>query len=314
MDFSLGLTTSMPVKHGVKLAKQAKERGFSRVFVGEDILSREVFTYLSIVAEESGMPVASGITSPYVRSLVLMVSASEGLQRCTENRFTLGIGPGGIEEVKKLTGKPPQRPVEVLKETAEVVRRIFRGEKVSYEGRKACLRGYQLRLKDLVAPKIYFGVRGPRLLELAGEVADGVIFSGPRSYLGEALERVESSARAGGRSPGEVKKVLWNPVALGESHRVRVIVATMLVSSPSPMLEEAGLREEAERIREKLKHSDYDQAARLVSSRAIEEFCIAGESIGDIKARLEEMEARGFQEFIFTPLGREMEEWQWTSE
>lgn len=305
MEFSLGVTTGMPLKHSMKLLRIAEEKDFSRVFVGEDILSREIFTYLSIFANESRLPVASGILSPYVRSLVLIASGSAGLQLITNNKFTLGIGAGGITEVETLTGKAPGKANEVLRETAEVIRAIFRGEKVSYEGRKACLRGYSLRIKGVKVPEIYFGVRGRELLALAGEVADGVIFSTPRSYLKEALKIVKKSAEMHGKRFDEIKKIVWNPVAFEKSKRARVIVATMLVSTPEYMLKSTGLAEEAIKIRKALEKSSYDKASELVSREALDEYCITG-NIGDIKDDFEYLVKEGFQEFVISPITGDM--------
>ncbi|GBE55634.1 F420-dependent glucose-6-phosphate dehydrogenase [archaeon BMS3Bbin15] len=305
MEFSLGVTTSMPLKHSIKLLRIAEEKDFSRVFVGEDILSREIFTYLSIFANESRLPVASGILSPYVRSLVLIASGSAGLQLITNNKFTLGIGAGGITEVETLTGEAPDKASEVLRETAEVIRAIFRGERVSYEGRKACLRGYSLRIKSVKVPEIYFGVRGRELLALAGEVADGVIFSAPRSYLKEALKIVRKSAETHGKRFDEIKKVLWNPVAFENSKRARVIVATMLVSTPEYILKSTGLAEEAIKIRKALERSSYDKASKLVSRKALDEYCITG-NIADIKDDFEYLAKEGFQEFVISPITGDM--------
>lgn len=120
MRFSLGLTTSMPVMQGVELAKLAEAQGYASVFVGEDALSREIFTYLAVIAVKTrDIGLASGILSPYLRSLVQIASATAGLQMITGNRFSLGIGVGGIPEVVRLTGREPRHAVEVLRETAD---------------------------------------------------------------------------------------------------------------------------------------------------------------------------------------------------
>jgi len=296
----------MPLEYSMKITLLAKEKNFYRVFVGEDILSREIFTYLSIIAVESGMPVASGILSPYVRNIVSIVSATAGLQLITGNKFSLGIGTGGIAEVEKLTGKPPQKSTEVLREFTGLIRDIFRGKEVT--GEKICLEGYNLKVKNIKVPEIYFGVRGSKLLALAGEVADGVIFSAPRGYLGDALKIVKNSAKKHGRR--DIKKILWNPVVAGKSKNVRVVVATMLVSTPRYILEKVGLAEEAQKVKTALKKGDYNKASALVSKEALREFCIQG-SIEDIKEEFETLAREGFQEFIITPMGDRFDLSRW---
>jgi len=71
VKISLGLTTSLSTRKGLEYAALADRAGFNRVFVCEDILSREVFTYLSLIAlNTSRLGVAAGITSPYVKPLL----------------------------------------------------------------------------------------------------------------------------------------------------------------------------------------------------------------------------------------------------
>jgi 5,10-methylenetetrahydromethanopterin reductase len=302
MKISLGLTTSMPVTQGVELARLAEELGYERIFVGEDALSREIFTYLSTIAVKTqDIPIASGILSPYLRSLVLIASATAGLQMITGNRFSLGIGVGGIPEIVKLTGREPRNPVAVLRETAEVLRRIFRGEEVTYEGRKACLRGYRLRIKGVATPEILFGVRGKKLLALAGEVSDGVIFSGPNEYLRQAIEVVRKAAKKAGRRFANMHRVVWKGFVLGDDvKKAKHITATMIASSPREVLRMLELEEVAEEIKQAFLRRDYALASKLVPDRALQEFCFFG-TREEILDAMEELHRLGFEEFIVGP-------------
>ena len=302
MRFSLGLTTSMPVMQGVELAKLAEAQGYTRVFVGEDALSREIFTYLAVIAVKTqGIGLASGILSPYLRSLVQIASATAGLQMITGNRFSLGIGVGGIPEVVRLTGREPRHAVEVLRETAEVLRRVFRGEEVTYEGRRACLRGYRLGIEGVGVPEILFGVRGRRLLTLAGEVSDGVIFSGPDGYLRQAIDVVRRAAKKAGRSFSKMRRVVWKGFLLGEDvKKAREMTATMIASSPREVLRLLELEEVADEIRRAILRRDYALAGKLVPSRAVQEFCFFGKK-EEILDAMEELRRHGFEEFIVGP-------------
>lgn len=302
MKISLGLTTSMPVRQGMELAGLAEAQGYSRIFVGEDALSREIFTYLAAVAAKTQhIGIASGILSPYLRSLVLIASATAGLQMLTQNRFSLGIGVGGVPEIVKLTGREPDSAVAVLRETAEVLRRVFRGEEVSYEGRKACLRGYRLRIQGVTTPEILFGVRGRKLLTLAGEVSDGVIFSGPSGYLRQAIDVVRKSAEKAGRRFESMRRVVWKGFLLGgDVKKARQITATIIASSPQEVLRMLEIEEVGERIRRALVKRDYALAASLVPESAVQEFCFTG-SAEEILDAMEELSRQGFDEFIVGP-------------
>src|SRR5439155_6459495 len=102
-----------------------------------------------------------------------------------------------------------------LGEYAGTIPPLLRGEQVSYAGETVRLDG--ARIEDLlagagdVAPPareipLYLGVTGPRALELAGEVADGVLLNVglPTAYVERALDSIERGARRGGRSLADI--------------------------------------------------------------------------------------------------------------
>jgi alkanesulfonate monooxygenase SsuD/methylene tetrahydromethanopterin reductase-like flavin-dependent oxidoreductase (luciferase family) len=132
-------------------------------------------------------------------------------------RFTFGLGVGGLPEVKRLTEERPKKPVKVLERAV-------------------------LSLKEKLGFEVYLGVRGPRMLGLAGRVADGVILSGPKGYIEKAIEIVDDSSN--GR---DVRKVLWNAFYLGEDPKlVSKVTSVMLESMPGFALQymEKGKAEE----------------------------------------------------------------------
>ncbi len=248
MRISLGLVTAMPVEESISLGGMAEKLGYHRIFVGEDIFHRELFTYLSIIAlNTKNIGLASGITSPYVRNGWIIASSSKALSELSGGRFTLGLGTGGLPEVERLTGERPKKPLDILEKTVSFLRK-----KLGLE--------------------IYLGVRGPRMLELAGRIADGVIISGPRSYLDRAVEIIDNSSR--GR---RVKKVLWNAFHLGEDPGlISKITSVMLESMPAFALE------------------------NIDKTRANEELCIYG-SKEKILEEISNFEKKGIDEFVIGP-------------
>ncbi len=210
MKLSLGLVTAMSINESLSLAKAAEKSGYHRIWLGEDVLHRDVFTYLSILALNTDrIGVATGITSPYVRSREVFDASVKAVAELAGGRFALGVGQGGLPEVRKLTGTKAKNPLSVLESTAS-------------------------RIKEKTGLEVYFGVRGPKMLSLAGRVADGVLLSGPKSYLKKAMERVEGSS--GGRY---VQKVLWNAFILGGAKSAATrITDVMRKSMPSYALED----------------------------------------------------------------------------
>lgn len=179
MRLSLGVTTSMPLKESLPLVRLAEERGYSRLWVGEDHDGRDIFAYLSVMAlQTEKINLGTGITSPWVRNIAVIANSTAGLQALSKGRFILGLGVGGIPEVTDVIGSRPRRVVSGMKEAIISLRRALKGEEFSLNTPFIHIQGYSLAV-TVDSPKIYLGVRGSQMLALAGEVADGVILSGP---------------------------------------------------------------------------------------------------------------------------------------
>lgn len=284
MRLSLGVTTSMPVKEGIALARLAEAKGYHRVWIGEDLQGEDVFSYLSVIAGKTGsIGLGTGITSPWVRNLGVIANSSAGIQALSGGRFILGLGVGGLPELLKITGSKPRNTVARMREAVLLLRRLFNGEEVTYRGAFSSLRGYGLAY-EVSPPKIYLGVRGPRMLELAGEIADGVIFSGPLKSIARDVKILEEAAEEKSRNPEGIDRVLWNPFVLAEKpedlNLTSDMVSVMLGSMPPCALKLTG--------------------GGAINIEAIEELCIYGNK-EEIMRKLPEYEALGLHELVVGP-------------
>ena len=302
----------MPIQQSIVLSAIAEEVGFHRVFVGEDILSREVFTYLSVLALRTRrVGIATGITSVYVRNLAVLASSALMLQRVSDNRFDLGLGVGGIPEVRKLTGAAPRQPIEMLRETTLTILRLLRGETVTCTASDGVitLEGFRLHGTNAQRPRILFGVRGPRLLCLAGEMADGVIFSGSKRHLPDSLHLVKDAAARVSRPFHELERVLWLPFVGGNEPKdldlARIVVVTVIASLPQPEIEASPSLAQSGEVLRLIRAGDYRAAASQIPEEVVRDFCFYG-SVDDILDEAKEFENLGFNELVIgPPFGRE---------
>lgn len=123
MKLSLGLVTAMEPLGAIDLAREAEKQDFHRIFIGEDIFHREVYTFLSIIAlhtEKIGL--ATGITSPFTREKTVFLDSIKGVKELSKGRFTLGLGAGGLPEIRRLTGERPVKPLAMMENTVQLIR------------------------------------------------------------------------------------------------------------------------------------------------------------------------------------------------
>ena len=303
MNLSIGITTSASFEKVNWLTSFSDEMSVYGIWVGEDIDSlHDVFTLVSIfLLKTKSTKVGIGITSPLIRNISTIARASAGLRELDhKERFMLGLGIGGLQDLAK-KGLVADKPLQIIKDAANLLRRIWLGEKVTSVGRFN-LNNYSAKC-DFNIP-IYFGARGPKLLELAGEMADGVIISGPRSYIERATSIVKEGLKRR-KLDKNFTTVVWVPTILIKDGKgiemAREVVAIVVADTPKRVLELCKIDEEkAQKVRNAVLKLGVKEASKLVDEELIRDFSIFGDAREVCKDFLS-LEKYGVDEAVFGP-------------
>jgi len=303
----IGVTSGMPLKQITKLCKIAQKTGLNHAWIGEDLAaSHDVFTVSSLVLLKfSAINVGIGITSPLVRNITTIARASASLAEIGgDQRFRLGLGIGGLHDLRTM-GISVRYPTNLMRNSVALLQRTWKNETISFKNENFAIEGYRARYDTSYRIRVFFGVRGQRLLRLAGEIADGVILSGPKTYLKKAISLVKDSLKRNAHSSRDFKFVVWVPTILAESPKdlnlVRQIVAFVLVDTPRQVLEMAGLDyEQVERIKEVYQRQGMKKASELVTEGLTDEAAIHGNPKKILEA-FGTIEKLGVHEVVFGP-------------
>ena len=201
-EFGIGFE-NLAARDQVKSARLAEELGYGTFWVPEDPFWRGAFTIASAAAAAtSTIRVGIGVINPYTRSPSTIAMEFGALEEISGGRSILGIGAGIKEWIEDRLGITYVRPTAAMRETIEVVRRMFRGEQVNFDGR--VFRNHKLAL-SFKPPRteipIHLGVMGPKNLEMAGESADGLLLSimSSPAYIRFAIEHARKGLQKAGR-------------------------------------------------------------------------------------------------------------------
>lgn len=267
----------------LRIAAVAERAGVHGIWIGEDMgRGYDVFTQASIMMLNAPTKnVGIGITSPIVRNISTIARAAAALREIDPARFRLGLGVGGLQDLARL-GLAVDKPVAMLKEAVDALRRIWAGETVTLRGESFHLRQFLARYPVGFTIPVYLGVRGPSLLRLAGRIADGVILSGPLAYLKKALEVVRTSAIGGGLR-SRPRSVIWLPTVIvrkrSDGKLAKAAAATVIADTPLSVLEMAGISDSAvERVRKTARERGYTAASRHVTKELLDSFAISGDA------------------------------------
>jgi 5,10-methylenetetrahydromethanopterin reductase len=236
-----------PLERLVDAARAAEALGYEYVWATDDRLQRDVFVALAAVAGATArVRLGPGVTNPFSRHPALIASAIATLDELSGGRAVLGLGAGGTNH--RALGVRREAPVAGVGEALELIRGLLAGRELTLEGQ--VVRADHARLDFMPVRAripVYIGARGPRMLELAGATADGVIVGNVAAATGwrYAVGRIGAGAERAGRDLAALQLIAWLYCAVDDEREaaldaIRPKVATSLATS-RPVLAHLGI-------------------------------------------------------------------------
>ena len=151
----------------------------------------------------------TGIVPVFNRQPPLLATAVVAAEQRAPARFVLGLGPSTDNMVARWFGLEYKKPLTRVRETIELLRKLFNGEKTDFAGETIRSKGFRLMEMPSAPVPIFIGAIGPKMLALAGEVADGVLLNDftPPDRIAWALEQIDSGAKKSGRRVEDIEIV-----------------------------------------------------------------------------------------------------------
>ena len=203
---ALYLQDAHDLRQGLEYVRYAEGRGFEAVWQAESRLVRDAIVPMAAYAAVTErIRIGSGVINNWTRNIGLLAATFLTLDDLAPNRILCGIG-AWWDPLARNVGIERRQPLQAMRETVEVLRRLLRMERVTFHGDFHHVEGIELdvvhgRREPRQVP-IYIGATGRNMMELAGEIADGVVlnYCVPPGYNDEALAHLETGARKAGRS------------------------------------------------------------------------------------------------------------------
>lgn len=262
-------------------ARAAERAGLGSVWLIEDYFHPGAFALAGAVAAVTERAtIGLGVVNPYTRHPALLAMEAAALAGMAPGRIVLGLGSSNRRWIEEQMGIAFHTPVAALAECVGIVRSLLRGERLTFRGKCFQLDAVQLESppKDEVA--ILLGVKGPRALRLAGEMADGVHCSVLASPAHVRRVRETTAAARGGRAEDFVV-IAYVPMLVADDGRraregVKPLLARYLgVLHGQSILEDAGLGPaQTQPFKDALLRGD--TAAHLVTDEMVEALAVAG--------------------------------------
>ena len=229
--------------------------------------------------------------NPYYMTSVKFGLAAATLQHVSNGRFGMVLAAGG-QHMLQTFGLDWVSPVTKIRETITMIKQLITGDLVKFNGKTVTAKGNQLWFEAPKKIPFYIGTQGPKLLQLAGEIASGVVIDGGTPAFAEwALARINEGASRSGR---DIEKEIeehkfWLhttlPVSISEDRddaceRIRRFIPYVFYTMSEERRKRAGVPEslvtEVQRLLQDQSPNSFDQAKELCSNAIIQKIAPVG--------------------------------------
>jgi 5,10-methylenetetrahydromethanopterin reductase len=314
---ALYLQDKHPIRDGMNYARYAEQRGFEAVWQAESRLVREATVPLAaFAAVTERIKLASGVIPIWTRNVGLLAATFSTLGELAPGRVILGLG-AWWEPLATKVGVHREHPLQAMREVVMATRRLLALERVTYHGEFVHLDDVEI---DIVhgdrSPRqvpIYIGATGMKMMELAGEIGDGVVLNYMVSpeYNKRALDALAAGAGRAGRSVADIDRPQLVVCSVDRDREValdrsRELLTQYLGQQPHIMkasgVDPALIEKIGEILTWPASQEDIRKAMRLVPDEAVQMISASG-TPDECRAKVAEYVAAGATCPVLYPLG-----------
>jgi 5,10-methylenetetrahydromethanopterin reductase len=319
MKLSLASLGAEPGARFLEQVKLAERLGFHAFFHNDKKWAREVFSRLGAATQcTRTIGLGTSVIDPYTRHAALLAQATATLAELAPGRFRVIMGSGSHFETLPGYGSP--KPVAGLREAAELMQRLWRGEKVTLDGEVVKFKDGSLDWTPSEVPQLYIASRGPQILKLAGAIADGVLigsFATPPG-IAYAREHILPGLKTSNRNWSDIRLCSWIYLSLLEREAdpvpegIKRGVSFAFWSSRkalSAMVDELA-PDASDAFRQFIREAPHEwsppimeELRRLMPRGVIDSLALVG-TAPQVVARLKALAAAGVQEIVIWPFPR----------
>jgi 5,10-methylenetetrahydromethanopterin reductase len=286
----------------VDLAVLAERLGYDRCWVyDEGLATRDVYVTMTAIAGATRrIEIGPGITNAYTRHPATTAAAMASLDEFSGGRAFVGVGAGGSLTLGPL-GVDRSKPLGAVRDLITMVRALFNGGAVSAESPIGSLQNASLGYARADLP-IWLAGRGPKMLALGGEVADGVMLDFlHEESIGAALGLVRDGAKKSGNAP----RICYSTLVVTDDDSLDMVRPHMtyrLVDSQPDVRARIGMTEDDRQAIREAMANGLEAAGRLVKDEWVLPFVISGSSAACAKQIRSLHDDHGIEEFMLPVL------------
>jgi 5,10-methylenetetrahydromethanopterin reductase len=289
-----------PMRYEIEMAKYAEEKGFAEIWQADTRLARDCIVMMSaLLTETKELKIGSGVLPIWTRNPAVIAASWSSMWELGgkapdgSGRVMLGLG-AWWEPISSRVGVERKKPLTAMREHIEALRQLFTMEEVTYQGEFVNLDRVKLDVAfGDTSPRdipLYIGATGPKMLELAGEICDGVVLNYVVSveYIRNAVELVRKGAEKAGKSLEDIDRPELLVCCLSDDDpkaamlEGKALVAYYLGTEPHIMkasnVDEDLIKQVQEFVGWPATEADYRRAAEIIPDDVVRNLMAVGTS------------------------------------
>lgn len=316
MKLALGFNPVLSAAEMAKVAAKAEASGYDSLWMHESLFQRDVVTYIgAMVSATSKITLGSGVINTFTRHPVAAATTFATLSELSAGRVALGLGLGSFPTVPLIGHQifpvEKTRPLRRVREYVDVVKLVWGGGKVEYEGEFFKVHGLTLGFQSNNRIPMFIASLSPKIQAYAATVADGVILSPALNTVEGTRKMVENVERGESEKGTRVERASYmltsvdpDPAKAAQAVRDYYFFVYQLSEVVKPeVLVPYGVTEDKLRpMKEAWKRGDVPEAKRLIPSEAIEALAVVGDP-DHAASRVGEYRKAGVTLPILMPIG-----------
>ena len=298
------------IQEMIELARLADEAGMDSLWMSDHLCFRDsLTTSMALLASTTRIQVAPAPMSPYSRHPIISAMSIATMEEFAPRRVIASPGTGNAAALKE-AGMESPRPLKTMREYVEILRRFLRGETVNFQGEMFKINGAKMGLVPSTPIKMYLTAVRPRMLQLGGEIGDGVLLSGGCSpgYIARCVSDIKTGAEKAGRSPADCDVAGFVTAAVSDDRKEAIEANKMFLAyifrntHHAENIRLGGGRVDQEGLAVAVGKRDWEAAKKFISDDVVLAHSVAG-TPAECRRQLESFFKGGLNLPVLLPTG-----------
>lgn len=298
------------VQEMIELARLADEARLESLWMSDHLCFRDsLTTSMALLASTQRIKVAPAPMSPYSRAPIISAMSVATMDEFAPGRVIASPGTGNAAALKE-AGIDSPRPLKTMREYVDVLRRLLKGDTVDYQGEMFQLRGAKMGFVPSTPIPMYLTAVRPRMLQLGGEIGDGVLLSGGCSpaYIARCVAEIQTGAAKAGKVASKVDVAGFITAAVSENPREAIDANKLFLAyifrntHHADNIRLGGGKVDQEGLAAAVGKRDWDAAKEYISDEVVFAHSIAG-TADDCRRQLQAFVSGGLNLPVLLPMG-----------